>query len=482
MSIRSATAIAYAMPVKQAISLVVMITLARLLSPSDYGIVAAGQTIIGFLWVFSSFGLYEAAVQKETLTSEETNAFFALNMLIGALLFVASCASAIPLALFFRVDELLVVVPVLSISILLTAAGQVQNAILSRRQDYKAIVVLELAGHIVAAIIAVAMALMGFKHWALVGLNLAMAGIPSIGAWLATGWRPGPVQLVGLRQLRASLRFALGVVIGNATNYLTSQVDRAVIGRAFSITELGLYTRAQQLALYANNLFFTGPHRFVTARLSRCQHDAEQLRREFILLVSIAQWGAMVFNFALAASALPVVLLLFGERWSAMGEILVYVALGNAAYVTAYAYQWLHLSTGAGAGYVATNSVRLVLTVCAVLIGVTWGVVGIAIAYAVSVWLFAILSARSCGREIGGGIGELLRALWVPCLIASLATALSLVVVPLGDTSIVGLVCRSALICAIYLALSAVLCRNTLDAVASIVAARRLRTRGVKSL
>lgn len=469
---RAASLVAYAQFGKQLVGLIVTVVLARLLTPTDYGVIAASQTLVGTLAVFGSLGLYDVVVQKTLLRDEDADALFFVSVVVGLCLFVVCCVSGRWLAVFYSSPDLLLITPIAGLALVLTSLGQIHAAMLARSQQYRAMIGIEFFGQIVAAVVAVAFAALGYGYWALVMLGLTAAASTAFASWIRCSWRPRWPKTGSLRRLHSSLAFGAGIAIGNGLNNLTAQADKLVVGQRIGIAELGFYSRAQQLSLYASNIVFVGPHRFVTSQLARKQGSDKEYKIEFIRILGVAVWISVIFNALLAINSQAIVRLVLGMQWEQMHGIFAVAAIGNAAYVMAFAYQWLHLSRDTGARYFRANLARLVLVSGAAFVGSVWGAMGVAVACAMATWVMAALTANSCARDISARPFELARLLMVPALVAAWSGLLALSLVGSDQSTLQSAFLRSLVFVSFFFASSWCLCREQVRAAFSLLASR----------
>ena len=435
--------------------------------PNDYGIIAAGQALIGFLWIFSGFGTYEAAVQKPELSDKDCDFFFTVNVLLGVCLFVISCLSSPLLAYFFSEPILNRVIPALSVTFLINPAGQLHNALLARKQSYRTMVFLDLSGQGLAAVLSVLLAMIGAGVWSLVALNILIAGVPSIAVWFVSPWRPTRFLPGHFREMRGAIAFSASIMVGNWLNYFSGQVDRVIIGRIFGMNELGLYSRAHQLATYSSNIVFIGPHRYVTARLARLQNDLELYRKELLRILTIGCLVAVFINGWCMVNSHGLVHLLFGIKWLRMSPYFFWISLGNCAFVLAYSFQWIHMSLGSGRAYIGTNVLRLILTASSVAVGLHWGITGVCIGYSAYLWLFAIITSWSTAHQTNGRTHVFLLTLVVPSLLVLPGGLISIYFFPVADVAFAPLAARSLLYVSVFLGLALIFQRPLLKEIVS---------------
>src|SRR5262245_2642977 len=150
-----------------------MVVMARLLEPSDFGLVAMVLVVTGVYDLFSTAGLSWVTVQRDTISDRQISGLFWINLLVGVLLALLSLATAPTLAVLYREDRLFWFGVALSAGFLFTGAGVQHMALLQRQLRYVAVAAIEVGSQLIACALGVATALAGFGYWALVAAAVA---------------------------------------------------------------------------------------------------------------------------------------------------------------------------------------------------------------------------------------------------------------------------------------------------------------------
>ena len=122
----------------------------------------------GVLTLFRDFGLSSAAVQRTTVTKEQSSTLFWINMLLGAILGLIALAMAPAIAAFYHEPQLFGVTAVLAVGFLFNAAGTQHSALLQREMRFTALAVINVVSVTVGIAIAIYGAKAGYGYWALV--------------------------------------------------------------------------------------------------------------------------------------------------------------------------------------------------------------------------------------------------------------------------------------------------------------------------
>lgn len=446
---------------RQGVLLGALVAITRLIGPERYGIVSMALAVIGFVELFRDLGTSASIVQRREADAELLASTFWLNLAFGAL-----CAGAVVLcaplaAAFFRTPEVAPVLRGLSLGFLLSSLGLVPLALFQRDLAFRTLALIETLAAIGGAVAGVGMALAGLGVWSIVGQSLVMAGLTSALAWACTRWRPSwrlsGVALVAFRE------FGAGLVGFNLVNYFARNADYLLIGRYLGAASLGVYTLAYRLILLPQQNLALAVSRVLFPVLARLD-DVAQFRRAYLRLATLLATIATPLYVGLFALREPLLRLCFGEEWLPAAPILAVLAPVGLFQVLSgtvgLIYQArgrtdLLLRWGLGAG---------ALTVAGFALGLPWGALGVAIAYALTMLILAYPVFAIPFRLIGLPVLSFARALLPACacgagMLAALA-ALAPLARPLSDalTLIVG----GAAGLGVYLALSWLLNRAAL--------------------
>jgi PST family polysaccharide transporter len=359
-----------------------IVVLARLLTPSDYGLLTMVLAIVGVGEVFRDFGLSTAAIQAKTLSRAQRTNLFWINTFIGLALSAAVLAASHPIALLFDEPRLEPIAAVLSSTFLLNGIATQYKADLTRQLRFSRLAVIEVVAVSTGLVTGIAFALLDYSYWALVAQQVATPAAMLLLVVTATRWLPGWVDRDV--PMRSFLQFGANLLAVQLLTYISRNTDSVIIGARFGPAQLGIYDRAFQLLVLPLNQINAPASRVALPVLSRLQGDTQRFGM-FLLRGQSVLVHLMTALFALAAAqAAPGIRLILGEQWS--GSVIVFqvLALGGVMQALSYATYWVFLSHG-----LASSNLRFALltrpfVVVALLVGSTWGIVGVAAGYSLS--------------------------------------------------------------------------------------------------
>ena len=222
------------------------IILARLLSPEDYGTIAMPLVFLAIVQCFIDSGFSTALIRKPDLTEEDLSTAFYFNIGVGAICYFALFLTSPLIADFYNTPILSDLLKVTALATLFNPLCAVQQAILTRKIDFKTQAIVSLSGAIVSGSVGLVMAYSGYGIWSLVFQQVGGYVIRTILLWILGRWKPKR------KWSWESFRYLWGFgskMLGSAlldTTY--NNIYPIVIGNFFSANDLGNYTRAQQFA------------------------------------------------------------------------------------------------------------------------------------------------------------------------------------------------------------------------------------------
>lgn len=362
-----------------------VVTLARLLTPHDYGLIAIVVVIIGVGEIFRDFGLSSAAVRAPELSRAQSSNLFWINTLIGLLLGAALFAVASPLATAFGQTEVQGIAQTMAAVFLLNGATTQLRALLVRDLRFRWLAGTDVLAAAVALAAALFGALAGWGYWALVTQQVTQALVVLIAVALGVGHLPGlPRRGVVTRPF---LRFGGNLVLSQLVTYTTGNIDSAVVGFAHGAGPLGLYNRAYQVVVTPLSQIQSPITQVAIPILSKIQYDQQRfsaylVRGQFALGYPISIGLGIV-----VVAAEPITALMLGDGWDAAVPLLRLFALAGIARNLAFVGYWVYVVRGLSDSLFRYSLVTGAIRVACVVVGAQWGVMGVAAGFALAPWI-----------------------------------------------------------------------------------------------
>ncbi|GIQ69767.1 lipopolysaccharide biosynthesis protein [Xylanibacillus composti] len=292
--------------------LVITYFLARLLSPADYGEVVALTILIGLAELFWMFGVGPAIVQKADISKDDIITGNTLNILFGIFVFIVINILAIPLVKLFSISDI-VMLRVFSFVFILNSLASLSQALSQKKCRFKRISVVRSISIIFYGGAAISLAFMQFGPWALVYANLLQALLVSV---LFLILEPVPVKFkIHKESAGKLLHFGGGFTLARFFNYLATRGDSFVINKLMGKSELGLYTRAQQLLMYPVNLVGETLDQVLFPLLSQNNGDKKKLKQVFLNGTGTIAFITAPIAIAAFIRAEEMIVFFLGENW-----------------------------------------------------------------------------------------------------------------------------------------------------------------------
>jgi O-antigen/teichoic acid export membrane protein len=403
----------------------VMLILARLLQPEDYGTVAMATVFIGLVNQTNAVGLGHALVRMERVTPDGerltfTYAVISSLVLYGAVFLLAPVAGA-----FYHEPRVVPLLRVMCFSVVIRAFYVVPHSLLRREFDMRRQSKVQIMGTLADAVSTVTLAVMGFGIWALAFGPLMSHLVQVAGMSFVRPWH------IGLRfrgEGSATLiRFAGGVNASIFLWYWYVSADNLIIGRVLGGTALGIFTMAMSLSKLSWNKLWLALNPLLLPLFAEARMTPGKMGQVFL---RITHWVALVIfpaSLGLLIAASDAVEVLLPDKWTDTVVPLQWLCLLGGSRALAALMSPVLLAVGKVRLEVLFSLACGVCLPAAFLIALPLGVSGVAAAWAL---VFPILAAtfllRPVLRALEVGVGEYLRALRTPVAASLVMAALVL--------------------------------------------------------
>ena len=298
----------------QAIRLSISILLARLLDPSDFGLIATVNVFTGFLSLFVDMGIGAAIIQRKAISQTLLASAFWFNLAIGIVLTIAFAICAPLMATFFAQASLTRIAQVSSMSFALASAAIVPIAMLRRGLQFKEIAIVELSSCVIGGIVGFASAIAGLGVWSLVFQNLVFLAAKTIAVFAFSSFRPS-IEF-DWEKIAKILPFSMNLTGAKLVNYWVRKADNVLIARVLGATQLGIYSRAYSLMLLPLGQVSTVVGHVMFPTLSTIQDDLPRTKSIYLKALRIVALITFPISLGLMATADFFVIGLLGNKWA----------------------------------------------------------------------------------------------------------------------------------------------------------------------
>lgn len=296
----------------QGVSFILSIILARMLLPSEYGIIAMIMVFINIANVFTSTGFGESLVQKKNADELDFSSVFfctfSLSIIIYGILFV--CAPYIEV--FYRVEGITLVLRVLSLKIVLSSIATVQHAYVQKYMLFRKFFFSTLGGTLVSGIVGIVLAYIGFGVWALVVQYLTNTIIDILVLLFTVSWKPR--LLFSFERAKSLMSFGWKLVLANLINAVYNELRSLVIGRSYSSADLAYYNKGNQIPSLAITNIDTAIGNVVFPAMAAADsiEHLKSIGRRAMKTTSYVIFPIMV---GLIVVSKPLIILLLTDKW-----------------------------------------------------------------------------------------------------------------------------------------------------------------------
>ena len=310
------------------VQFVVMVILARLLTPEDFGLIAMMLvfTSIGTLLVDSGFGT--ALVRLQHTTADDETTVFIFTVCAGIITAGVLVLAAPAIATFFDQPKLIALTRLMALVLPLGALAAVPDALLTMKLDFKARARAEVIAALCSGLVAIGLAWRGLGVWSLAWQGIVAIGVRGMLLWVYSGWRPrGRYRSASFRSL-----FGFGgyILLSNLVDVIATRLQSLLIGRLFDSRELGFYTLAQNTQQAPASFIGGILNRVGLPVLSSVAQQPAKLRGALRLSLRVAMFLFVPCMMGIAVVAEPLVSMIYGPRWVPAAPILSILAVSTS--------------------------------------------------------------------------------------------------------------------------------------------------------
>ncbi|WP_208615623.1 lipopolysaccharide biosynthesis protein [Gottfriedia luciferensis] len=329
------------------IQLLINAVLARLLTPSDYGIVAIISVFISFFSILSDMGFGPAIIQNKELDERDISNIFLFTILVAFVSSIAFILFSYPISMFYNNDVYIGLGRILAIGIFFNVLNIVPNALLIKAKEFKKLGIRTVVVTILGGIFTIILALNGAKYYALVWNTVFMGLATFVWNYITIRFKIiFNYKSDSVKKIRSFSAFQFGF---NFINYFARNSDNLLIGKFLGQVPLGYYDKAYKLMLYPVSNLTNVITPVLHPILSEYQHDREKIYHQFIKVIRILSLLGIFFSIFCYFSAKEIILIMFGSQWLASIPVFKILSLSI----------WSQMTTSsASAIFQATNETK----------------------------------------------------------------------------------------------------------------------------
>ncbi len=295
------------------ISFLVGLVLARLLSPSEFGIIGMITIFIAISNSIVDSGFSNALIRKIDAEKKDYDTVFIFNLIVSIFLYVLLFLSAPAISRFYKEPQLISVTRVIGLVLICNAFGIIQRTLLVKAVDFKTQAKISIVASFGSGIIGIGMAIYGFGVWSLVAQQLSRQFLNAFFLWIWNTWRPS-LQF-SMQSFKELFGFGSKLMVSGIIDTTYKNIYYLIIGKFYTPAQLGQYTRAEQFnSVFSSNLTSV-VQRVSYPVLSSIQNEDERLLAAYRKVIKTTMLVTFACMLGMAAVAKPMIVILIGEKW-----------------------------------------------------------------------------------------------------------------------------------------------------------------------
>ncbi|MEO6814163.1 MAG: lipopolysaccharide biosynthesis protein [Ginsengibacter sp.] len=380
------------------------IALARLLLPSDFGLIGLILVFISISNTFVDGGMGSALIQKTDANEIDFSTIFYVNILISVFLFVILFFSAPYISLFYKEPLLKNLLRVVGLVLVLNALSIIQNVLLVKEINFKRLAFVNVLSTFLACVVSVASAFYGYGVWSLVIQMLGISLFKSIFLWAGSNWRP--VLAFSISSAGSLINYGYKLLLSGLIDSIYTGLYSLVIGKRFSSEDLGYYTQAKKLedapgytlAAIVNQVTFP-----IFVKLADDYNTLKKGVKSSLVSLAYINFPLMILLIVIGT---PLFVILFTHKWDEAIPYFKLLCLSGMLLSTHSVNLNIFKAVGKTDVYLLSEISKKIVGIIAIFIGLKWGMIGIISSIVFTAFFSFIINAYYSGKTIDYGIKE----------------------------------------------------------------------------
>ena len=304
----------------QGVQFLIMIIMARLLTPKDYGLIGMLAIFLAVAQSLIDSGFSQALIRKQDRTDVDNSTVFYFNIVVSSALYLILFIAAPFVADFYNQPELTSVMRVVCLGVILNSLAVVQRALLTVRIDFKTQAKASLSAAVISGCIGIVLAYCGFGVWSLVVQQLLNLSVNTLLLWIFSKWRP--IAVFSWKSFHELFAFGSKMLASGLLDTLYRNIYPIVIGKLFSASSLGHYTRAQHFSEFPSSNVTGIIQRVTYPILCGIQDETERLEAVYRKFLKLSAFIIFPLMIGMSAVARPFIDIVLGAQWGFCGQLL----------------------------------------------------------------------------------------------------------------------------------------------------------------
>ncbi len=377
---------------------IVTIFLARLLEPSEFGLIAMIMVIVMVAMVFTDVGLGGALIQRRRVLPVHYASVFYFNVFIGGILTLITFFSATWISEFYNNKQLIPITQVISLLFFINAFSSVQTNKLRKELNYAALTKADVSAAVLSGVTGIALAFYGAGVWSLVAQVMSRGVLYNIFVWSASKWVPS--LLFSFKALKQLWGFGFRMFLSALLEVIFTRLDIIIIGKLFTPAVLGFFDQAKRLNLMIMQLSSGSIMAVLFPVLSKVQNDLPRFQNIVLKILGIISFVVFFLLGIMYLISEELIVLLFTEKWLPSVEYFKILVLSGFGYPVSALLVNVLSSRGNSRMFLKLEIYKKILLSINLYIGFLWGIEGYLYGFVVVTVLAVSLNILFASREI----------------------------------------------------------------------------------
>ncbi len=300
--------------------------LARLLVPSDFGVVSVSNLVIGFFGVFANLGFSNSIIYKQESDRRVLSTLYFLNMMVGLLMFVLVYLSTPYIVDFYKEPRLERLLHIASFYFVVVYFGQIYLFLMEKELQFRSVAQIDIVGSIVTVTVTLVLAYNNYRELSLVVGALVGQVVRSVGQMVAGRALFRPMLTFSIADIKDHLRFGVYNLGDGILGFIQQNIDAILIGKLLGVTQLGFYTLAYQLAVFPINKLNPIILQVAYPLLAKMKESNDNLKNSYLKILDFISYCNFPLLAGLFITANSIVPLFYGPGWGeTVGLIRIFV-------------------------------------------------------------------------------------------------------------------------------------------------------------
>lgn len=314
----------------QGVSFLIMLIMARLLTPSDYGLIGMLAIFMAVAQTLIDSGFSSALIRKQDRTEKDVSTVFYFNIAVSGIIYAIFYILAPFVAEFYNEPQLEPIMRVLCLIIIINSFAVVQRVIYTAKIDFKSQAKASLTAAAISGIAGIIIAYQGYGVWALVVQQLVNAVVNTGILWFMSSWFPK--WIYSWRSFRELFGFGAKILVAALMETIYNNIYPIIIGKVFSASELGHYTRASHFSTFPSSNLTGIVEKVSYPALCKLQNDDERLAYNYRRIIKLSAFIVFPLMLGLSAIAHPLIIIIIGDKWEYCSHLLAIICFGMMWY------------------------------------------------------------------------------------------------------------------------------------------------------